>query len=47
LRLEQTLHLELYLSSQVLLEASKYQQPSIDPVHYCAGTSVITLYAAY
>jgi len=46
LRLEQTPHLELYRSSQVPLEVSKFQQPSNDQVHYCAETSAIILYAA-
>jgi hypothetical protein len=46
LRLEQNPHLELYRSNQVPLEVSRFQRPSIDPVHYCAGKSAIILNAA-
>ena len=45
LRLEQTPHLELYRSSQVPLEVSRFQRPSIDPMHYCAETRATIFYA--
>jgi len=46
LRLEQYPHLELYWSSQDPLEVSRFQQPNIDPVHYCAETCATISYAA-